>query len=147
MYAPKRHKNSQADRLANIERQNKQILELFTPMSAFYLKTVQNVCLAENHYLMHVLKNEAPLGYKAMQNALKCGLVVFDHAKNAFNFCMDKGCVGLIFADAGYTEYKTIARYILLNGKPCKLITLQNAVKNTPPKSWQGIEKILYAKN
>jgi len=50
----------------------------------------------------------------------------------------------LIFAETGYTDYKRISQHILINGNKCDIITLQNAKKNTAPKEWDNMSKILF---
>jgi len=96
----------------------------------------------EQHYFLQILKNDAKQAFEVMKNAIQKGLV--EYKDNYFNFKCDKGCVGLFFAEAGYTDYKRISQHIRINGEKCDLITLQNAKKNTPPHEWQEIKRIIF---
>jgi hypothetical protein len=92
-------------------------------------------------FIMH-LKREAPKSYEAIKRAIYHSIVVVE--RGSLNFKCARGCVGLIFFEAGYTAYKSINPYILINGKPPAKSTLQNGIKNTPPKQWEHIKKLLF---
>lgn len=96
----------------------------------------------EEHYFMQTLKHDAKQAFEVMKKAIQKGLV--EYKDNYFNFKCNKGCVGLIFAETGYTDYKRISQHILINGEKCDLITLQNTKKNAPPKEWSNMSKILF---
>jgi hypothetical protein len=99
----------------------------------------------KNHYFMQTLKREAPYTYNALKKALSCELVVFDTEKQRFDFRMPhKGCVGHFFKKTGYTGYKSIAKYILINGDETTAEHLKNYAKKTAPKSWSSIKKQIF---
>ena len=95
----------------------------------------------ENNFFMILLKNTAQTAYKRLKKALVIKLVVYENGY--FNFKCAKGCVGLFFSEAGFTDYKRIEQHILINGEKPKRITLVNSKKNPPPKEWDIIEKQL----
>jgi hypothetical protein len=99
----------------------------------------------ENHYFMQIMKNDFPLAYTAVKKGLAIGLIEFKN--NLFNFKCVAGCVGLIFSEAGYTEYKQIARFIFINEKKLAPNTLKNCTKNTPPKEWERIKQVIFPNN
>ena len=99
----------------------------------------------DNHYFMQIMKNDFPLAYEAMKNGIATGII--DFKNNLFNFRCDKGCVGIIFNEAGYTDYKQINRYILINGEIPADSTLRNNTKNTPPKEWEKLKIIFFPNN
>jgi hypothetical protein len=93
---------------------------------------------AKNNFFMLLLKNSSPATYSAMLKALETGLVTFDN--KLFDFHCAIGCVGLFFAEGGFTENKTISRHILINSSPINVTALKNGKKNTPPKEWESIK-------
>ncbi|ULQ60686.1 hypothetical protein K7I13_05280 [Brucepastera parasyntrophica] len=95
------------------------------------------------HFFMVLLENTAPDAYNAMKKALDIKMVVYENG--FYNFKCAKGCVGLIFSTAGYTEYKVINQHILINGNSPGKSTLKNGRNNTPPKEWNEIEKLLFS--
>ena len=99
----------------------------------------------DNHVFMRIMKTTFPNAYTAMKKAIEINLVKYEN--NLFNFICAKGCVGLIFNKAGYTEYKNISQYILINGEKPSNNTLVNCTKNTPPKEWTRIEKEIFTDN
>ena len=90
------------------------------------------------------LKKAAPKSYEVMKRAINLEIVIYEQGK--LNFICDKGCVGLIFHEAGFTGYKFINPYILINGKPPAKSTLQNGIKNPEPKSWEHLKEQLFSK-
>ena len=96
----------------------------------------------DNHYLMITLKTDYPHAYSAVKNGIAAGIIEFKG--NHFNFKCDKGCVGIIFSEAGCTNYKLIARYILINGEEPAEDTLKNNKKNRPPKEWDRMQLIFF---
>jgi hypothetical protein len=125
--------------ICNTQRDIKEQYEKFVREIANIETDISNY---EKHYFMIILKMDSNQAFKVMKTAIQKGLVEFKD--NYFNFKCDKGCVGLIFAEAGYTDYKRISQHILIHGEKCELITLQNAKKNTPPKEWDSLSKILF---
>jgi hypothetical protein len=93
----------------------------------------------DNHAFIKILKEEHPVAYTAIKNGLGSGLIEYKNKR--FNFKCDKGCVGLVFWKSGYTAYKQIVRYILINGEEPKEITLRNCTSNSPPNEWESIKK------
>jgi hypothetical protein len=93
----------------------------------------------ENHILIQRLKTESPITYKAMCKALGDKFITFD--RGHFDFHCDRGCVGLFFREGGFTEYKTLKEYIMINGNPPAKTTLENCTRNAPPQSWQEIKE------
>jgi hypothetical protein len=96
----------------------------------------------ENHILMHWLKVESNATYQAMKKALKEKLITYKDG--FFDFHCDRGCVGLFFREGGCTEYKTLNRHILINGKQPARTTLENCTKNKEPRSWIKIKKLYF---
>jgi hypothetical protein len=96
----------------------------------------------DNHYFMRILKAEHPIAYSAVRNGRAAGII--EYKDGYFNFKCDKGCVGLIFNKAGYTEYKQIGRFILINGEEPGENTLKNCTSNAAPGEWETIEPILF---
>jgi hypothetical protein len=101
----------------------------------------QNVQEFEQHYFIQTLQKNAPQAYEVVKRLIDAKIV--EYTNDYFNFKCAKGCVGLFFANSGYTDYKTISRFILINGDKCKLSTLYNCKKNTEPKEWKELEKYL----
>jgi hypothetical protein len=98
----------------------------------------------DNHFLMQFFSSFYPSAYLAMKNGLAAGII--EYKDNLFNFKCHKGCVGLVFNEAGCNEYKQIIRFILINGKEAKYNTLKNNTSNTPPESWEKIRHIFLKK-
>ena len=96
----------------------------------------------ENHYFMQILKNDYPEAHTAVKNGIKAGII--DFKDNRFNFKCDRGCVGLVFSETGYTDYKQINRFILINEERPAPSTLINSTKNTPPSEWGRIKKVFF---
>jgi len=97
----------------------------------------------KKHYLAQSWKENNITLYHVMERAYDAKIFRYDD-DGFFNFNCDKGCVGLIFSEAGYTDYKSIFPHIKINGEPPATSTLGNAIKNSPPNSWEGIRKILF---
>ena len=98
--------------------------------------------LWKKHYLALSWKENNITLYHVMEKAR--GAEIFSYDDGYFNFKCEKGCVGLIFSEAGYTDYKSIFPHIKINGQLPATSTLGNAIKNSPPNSWEGIRKILF---
>jgi hypothetical protein len=94
----------------------------------------------EIHYMARLWENEYKPLFEVMGKAIEAGLVEYTNDR-MFNFKCTAGCVGLFFKEAGYTEYKQISRFILINGVAPAKTTLENAGKNTPPSEWENIKK------
>jgi hypothetical protein len=129
------------DKIAGLCQESREITECYEKYKA-EIEGRQTPAYEEQYFMM-ILKNEAPEAYKVMKECLKKGLVEYIDS-GYFNFKCNKGCVGLLLAKAGYTEWKRIISFILINGEKCELVTLQNSTKNTPPKEWKEIEKIFW---
>ena len=99
----------------------------------------------ENHVFMSILKGICWRAYDAVRKGRAANIIEFKNDK--FNFKCDKGCVGQIFKEAGYTEYKQIARYILIDGEKTTENKLKNSSKNSPPKMWEVIKPIFFPSN
>jgi hypothetical protein len=97
----------------------------------------------KDHYMAQLWKNDYKSLFEAMDKAIKAGIVEYTN-NGIFNFRCDAGCVGLFFKEAGYTENKQISRFVLINGTPPAKTTLENAEKNTPPREWENIKKIIF---
>ena len=106
-------------------------------------ETVKKTEIREPIYIMARLKNEATLAYKALCKAIDNGLVELTD-KKLLNFKCSKGCVGLFFKRGFFTDYKSLAPYILINGEEITNTTLKDGTKNAPPKDWQKIEEIYF---
>jgi len=100
---------------------------------------------ADNHIFMQTMKNYFPVAYTTIKKCFNNGLL--EYQDGYFNFKCEKGCVGLIFFKAGYTEYKNINPHIKINGKSPSKSTLKNGIKNSPPKSWEKIKQDLFPNN
>jgi hydroxymethylpyrimidine pyrophosphatase-like HAD family hydrolase len=99
----------------------------------------------ENHHLAQMWKNENKILFAAMQKAINIRLVIFTGCH--FDFNCDKGCVGLFFKEAGYTEYKHLNSIVLIKGEKPKNTTLQNATSNAPPVQWEKIKNQIFGNN
>jgi hypothetical protein len=97
----------------------------------------------DDHYLMQILKAEAKQAYKYMKRAIEIKLVQYT-ADGFFNFSCDRGCVGLFFSTAKYTDYKRISPFILINKEPCDVETLRNGAKHGETEQWGSLSKILF---
>jgi len=104
--------------------------------------TLEQSKQAEDHILMQIMKSYHPLAYTAVNNGLSAGIIEFEN--NLFNFKCQSGCVGAMFREAGYTAYKQIAPFILINGKPPAKNTLSNSTSNPEPKQWEEIKQVLF---
>ena len=138
-------------KLDNVNHSNiqKKELEKFFNSFALYIEdndmVVDEKLLSDNyedHILMRLLIEVALTAYKTLKKAIALNIVVYENGY--FNFKCARGCVGLIFSTAGFTDYKTINRYILINEKPPAKSTLINGVKNPSPNEWPNIEKQLF---
>jgi len=96
----------------------------------------------QNNFFMQILKNDAKQAFECMKKAIQNGLV--EYKNNYFNFKCDKGCVGLFFSEAGYTDYKRASQHILINDEQCNAQTLSNGVKQGKTKGWDNISKIIF---
>jgi len=101
-----------------------------------------NSIIPDDNYFLKMLKNEYPTAYTAVKNGITAGIIEYKNTR--FNFKCDKGCVGLVFSEAGCTEYKKIRRYILINGEEPAENTLKNCKKNVQPKEWERIKTIFF---
>ena len=99
----------------------------------------------EDHIFMRLLKEDSSKTYNTIKKAIDIKLVVYENG--LFNFKCERGCVGAIFCEAGFTESKRINPYILINGKPPAKSTIQNGRKNKEPKGWMQIKKELFPDN
>ncbi|MCL2273181.1 MAG: hypothetical protein FWC19_10315 [Treponema sp.] len=95
-----------------------------------------------NNGFLQYLENFYPHAYSAVINGIRSGIIQY---KNTFfNFKCDKGCVGLIFHEAGCSEWKTLNRFILINNEAPKADTLKNCTKNRAPNEWERIKPIFF---
>lgn len=119
------------------------IINLSMEIDTFLENTTENKIIKTNYFMMHLRENN-PMVFKAITSfGISSGIVsVLENGK--INFNCDKGTVGLIFQEGGFSEWKTALRYVNCNNEPIKLSTLQNTTKNTPPNEWKNIKKILY---
>jgi hypothetical protein len=98
----------------------------------------------ETHHLAATWKIKYPALFDAIRKLKEKGKI--DYINSKFNFKMDKGCVGLVLYNCGYNDYINAYPYILINEKPCKLITLQNCTKNREPEEWNKILAVIQGK-
>jgi len=98
----------------------------------------------ETHHLAATWKIKYPALFDAIRKLKEKGKI--DYINSKFNFKMDKGCVGLVLYNCGYNDYINAYPYILINEKPCKLITLRNCTKNPEPEEWEAILAVIQAK-
>ncbi|MCL1812976.1 MAG: hypothetical protein FWG29_05590 [Treponema sp.] len=124
------------------ERQDKKLEKV---INKFYTYCLEKDKKAENHYFMDVLKNDFPIAHNAVKIGLSKGIIEFTDDEK-FNFKCDKGCVGLVFKQAGCTDYKMIKRFILMNDKKPADNTLRNCTKNTPPDEWEKLKTVFFPK-
>jgi hypothetical protein len=97
----------------------------------------------EEHYFMQILKYESKPTYEYMKKAIKIKLVQYTD-NGYFNFLCDRGCVGLFFSTAGYTDFKRIFPFILINEEPCDDETLRNGSKHGDTVEWNAISKAIF---
>jgi hypothetical protein len=93
-------------------------------------------------YFMQIMKNEYPKAFTAIKKGMAEGIIEFKN--KLLNFKCDKGCVGLVFNESGFTQYKQIVRFITINGETPKKDTLKNCKKNTPPAEWKSLKHIFF---
>ena len=96
----------------------------------------------KQHYLAQLWKENNTTLYNAMEKAINFGLV--DYTDRFFNFKCAVGCVGLFFAEAGYTDYKFIKSYIKINNKEPAKTSLENCKKNVHPSEWKKLKESIF---
>ena len=99
----------------------------------------------DNHYLMQMLRAEYPVAYSAMKKGMSAKII--ELRDNRFDFNCARGCVGLMFQEAGCNDYKTINRHILIQGTEPAPSTLGNNRKNVAPKEWDTLKSIFFPTN
>jgi hypothetical protein len=98
----------------------------------------------EKHVFINRLQEECPAAAQAIVKALEISLAKFIDGK--IDFKCDAGTVALIFGTAGFTDAKTIARHISVNGREPSEATLRSWKTNTPPREWEGIKNRAFFK-
>ena len=135
--------------VAQLCQENRKIKEYYETYAIkiknIYTKQPQqeNIPKMEEHYLMQILKHEAKPAYEYLKKAIKIQLVQYT-AMGYFNFLCDKGCVGYFFLKAGYTDFKRISPYILINEEPCDVEILRNGSKHGKTDEWYAINKAIF---
>ena len=104
--------------------------------------TIKKTEPEDEQFFMQNMKNNHLSAYTAMKNGLLAGIV--ELKDSYFNFKCNKGCVGYVFNEAGYTEWKQIGQYILINDEKPGKYTLRNCTSNTPPDEWEKIKPIFF---
>jgi hypothetical protein len=97
----------------------------------------------DEHFLMQTLRIEAKQAYNYLKKAIDIRLVQYT-TDGLFNFQCDRGCVGLFFLTAGYTDFKRISPWIQINNEPCDVATLRNGAKHGKTAEWENISKIIF---
>jgi hypothetical protein len=125
------------------ERQDNKLEKILNYLETLCLEKEKTV---DDQPLMQFLKSEYRTAYTAVKIGIARGIIEFTD-DNKFDFKCNRGCVGLFFNEAGCTAYKQIYPHILINGTKPAENTLKNCTKNTPPREWERIRRLIFSNN